>query len=205
MSLESNDDSTRLPHQNKSNDEQPSDAESDLDELWAKANHLKTGKLESAADLRAPTPSAAAELASISISELAQNIITQQNQLYRIMENRLNKRWQELDHLIDRQSLQHPRMMIIRNREKLDIIMHQIDFSMHQFLSMKRTKLKGFEKELSVLNPSDILHRGYSIAFSDDGSIIRHADDLNAGDSFILKTGSGRFSAEKKKMLPDSE
>ena len=157
------------------------------------------------ADLRAPTPSAAAELASISISELAQNIITQQNQLYRIMENRLNKRWQELDHLIDRQSLQHPRMMIIRNREKLDIIMHQIDFSMHQFLSMKRTKLKGFEKELSVLNPSDILHRGYSIAFSDDGSIIRHADDLNAGDSFILKTGSGRFSSQKKKMLPDSE
>jgi exodeoxyribonuclease VII large subunit len=94
--------------------------------------------------------------------------------------------------------------MIMRNREKLDIIMHQIDFSMHQFLSIKSTKLKGFEKELSVLNPSDILHRGYSIAFSDDGSIIRHADDVNAGETFVLKTGSGRFSAEKKKMLPNS-
>ena len=157
------------------------------------------------ADLRAPTPSAAAELASTSISELSQTIRHQKNQLHRALENRLNQLWQELDHLVDRQSLQHPRMMIKRNREKLDIIMHQIDFSMHQFLSMKSTKLKGFEKELSVLNPSDILHRGYSIAFSDDGSIIRHADDVNTGETFVLKTGSGRFSAEKKKMLPNSD
>ena len=157
------------------------------------------------ADLRAPTPSAAAELASISISELAQMIQNQKNKLHLIIENQLNQLWQKLDHLIDRQSLQHPRTLIMRNRERLDIIMHQLDYSMHQFLSMKHTKLKGFEKELTVLNPLDILHRGYSIAFSEDGSIVRQADDLNVGAPFVLKTGSGSIAAEKKKTLPNSE
>ncbi|MCP4931753.1 MAG: exodeoxyribonuclease VII large subunit [Candidatus Marinimicrobia bacterium] len=157
------------------------------------------------ADLRAPTPSAAAELASISISELAQMVQNQKNKLHLIIENQLNQLWQKLDHLIDRQSLQHPRTLIMRNRERLDIIMHQLDYSMHQFLSMKHTKLKGFEKELTVLNPLDILHRGYSIAFSEDGSIVRQADDLNVGAPFVLKTGSGSIAAEKKKTLPNSE
>ncbi|MDP6340255.1 MAG: exodeoxyribonuclease VII large subunit [Candidatus Marinimicrobia bacterium] len=157
------------------------------------------------ADLRAPTPSAAVELAAPGVTELKDQLTQRIEKLYLIVQHQLNRIWQQLDHLVDRQSLQHPRNILIQKREKLGILSHQLNMSMHHLLSMAKTKLKGFEKELSVLNPADILHRGYSIAFKKNGTILRHADDLAQGATFVLKTGRGSLEAEKKKSLPDED
>ncbi|MEA1880975.1 MAG: exodeoxyribonuclease VII large subunit [Candidatus Marinimicrobia bacterium] len=157
------------------------------------------------ADMRAPTPSAAAELAAPSIAELKNQLTHKVERLSLIIQHQLNRIWQQLDHLIDRQSLQHPRNILGQTREKLGILTHQLNFSMNHLLSVAQSKLIGFEKELFVLNPTDILHRGYSIAFKEDGSIIRHADDLARGESFVLKTARGSLAAKKKKSLPHEE
>ena len=153
------------------------------------------------ADLRAPTPSAAAELVAPSVDEINTKLSRNLERLTMTIQHRLNRIWQQLDHLIDRQTLQHPQSTLNRNREKLDVLVHQLDFSMNHIISVAKTKLKGFEKELTVLNPTDILQRGYSIGFKSDGSILRHGDDLNIGDSFVLKTGRGSLEAEKKKNV----
>ena len=68
-------------------------------------------------------------------------------------------------------------------------------------VSLAKTKLKGFEKELAVLSPFDILNRGYSIGFTKHGRIIRKAKDLQDGETFILKTGQGKLEAEKKRVI----
>ena len=153
------------------------------------------------ADLRSPTPSAAAELVAPSTDEIKMELSRNFDRLTMIIQHRLNRLWQMLDHLIDRQTLQHPRTILNRNREKLGVLTHQLSFSMNHLISLAKTKLKGFEKELTVLNPNDILNRGYSLAFKSDGSILRYADELKVGESFLLKTGQGSMEAEKKRKI----
>ncbi|MDP6628815.1 MAG: exodeoxyribonuclease VII large subunit [Candidatus Marinimicrobia bacterium] len=153
------------------------------------------------ADLRAPTPSAAAELAAPSVEDLLGQINHYGFQLDRSIKNQLNRIWQKVDHLSDRHALQNPQQKLDRQKEKLSILHHELSMAMTHMVSLAKTKLKGFEKELSVLSPFDILHRGFSIGFTADGRIIRKADDLQEGDPFTLKTGEGQFEAEKKKAL----
>lgn len=153
------------------------------------------------ADLRAPTPSAAAELVAPSVDDLRGQINHHRIQLDRSIKNQINRIWQKVDHLSDRHALQNPQQKLDRQKEKLSILHHELSMAMTHTVSLAKTKLKGFEKELSVLSPFDILHRGYSIGFTPDGRIIRKADDLSDGDAFILKTGEGDIEAEKKKSL----
>ena len=153
------------------------------------------------ADLRAPTPSAAAELAAPSVEDLLGQINHYGFQLDRSIKNQLNRIWQKVDHLSDRHALQNPQQKLDRQKEKLSILHHELSMAMTHIVSLAKAKLKGFEKELTVLSPFDILHRGYSIGFTPDGLIIRKADDLSEGDLFILKTGDGEFEAKKKKYF----
>lgn len=153
------------------------------------------------ADLRAPTPTAAAELATPSVDELKMGLSQWIGKLSMTLQHQLDRFWQQFDHLSERHAFQQPQVIIDLQRKKLKILVHQMDLSMDHHFSVTKAKLKGFEKELSVLNPSDVLNRGYSIAFKRDGSIIRQADALDIGDRFVLKTGDGSLEAEKKKFL----
>ena len=153
------------------------------------------------ADLRAPTPSAAAELVAPNLDDLHNQINHHQIQLERSINNQLNRIWQKVDHLCDRHALQNPQQKLDRQKEKLFILYHELSKAMTHMVSLTKTKLKGFEKELAVLSPFDILNRGYSIGFTKDGRIIRKARDLQDGETFTLKTGQGKLEAEKKRVI----
>ncbi len=157
------------------------------------------------ADLRVPTPSAAAEMVAPSVEDLHGQINHFMIQLDRSIKTQLHRIWQKVDHLSDRHALQNPQQKLDRQNEKLSILHHELSMAMTHIISLAKTKLKGFEKELSVLSPFDILHRGYSIGFTQDGRIIRKADDVEDGDAFTLKTGKGEFEAEKKKSRGDED
>ena len=153
------------------------------------------------ADLRAPTPSAAAELVAPNLDDLHNQINHHQIQLERSINNQLNRIWQKVDHLCDRHALQNPQKKLDRQKEKLFILHHELSKTMTHMVSLTKIKLKGFEKELAVLSPFDILNRGYSIGFTKHGRIIRKAKDLQDGETFILKTGQGKLEAEKKRVI----
>ena len=74
--------------------------------------------------------------------------------------------------------------------------------SINHLLSISKIKLTGFEKELSALNPSSILNRGYSILLNKDGLIIRDGSEIKDGELFEAKIGEGRIEAEKTRDLP---
>ena len=70
------------------------------------------------ADLRAPTPSAAAELVAPNLDDLHNQINHHQIQLERSINNQLNQIWQKVDHLFDRHALQNPQKKLDRQKEK---------------------------------------------------------------------------------------
>ena len=153
------------------------------------------------ADLRAPTPSAAAEIVAFSVNDLKQKINEQTNTLIKQFQFKLNKIWQTFDHLSERHIVQKPQNIIERQKEKLNTIYNGLMLKMNHLLAISKTKSITINKELNILNPSDILKRGYSIIYDTNGAIIRKGSDLNKNDLFEAQIGQDRIEAVKKRDI----
>jgi len=153
------------------------------------------------ADLRAPTPSAAAEIVALSVNDLKQKINEQTNTLIKQFQFKLNKIWQTFDHLSERHIVQKPQNIIERQKEKLNTIYNRLMLKMNHLLAISKTKSIAINKELNILNPSDILKRGYSIIYDTNGAIIRKGSDLNKNDLFEAQIGQDRIEAVKKRDI----
>ena len=92
------------------------------------------------ADVRAPTPSAAAEIAAPSISELKQSINQQIEQMNTYFEHRLNKIWQKLDFLSERHALQKPIAIIDRYRQTAEKLSGALTLSINHLLSINLSR-----------------------------------------------------------------
>ncbi len=155
-------------------------------------------------DLRATTPSAAAEMVSSNTQELGGRISSAQDRLNRVMTQKFDRNWQSLDRLSDRVAFHQPKALLKRYGESLSHLETVLSQSIGHRLAMAKTKLTGFDHELHALNPLTILNRGYAIALNKKGAVIRGEKDLKSGELFSLKTGKGSLLAEKKKSLPES-
>ena len=153
------------------------------------------------ADLRAPTPSAAAEIVALSVNDLKQKINEQTNTLIKQFQFKLNKIWQTFDHLSERHIVQKPQNIIESQKEKLNTIYNRLMLKMNNLLAISKTKSIAINKELNILNPSDILKRGYSIIYDTHGAIIRKGSDLNKNDLFEAQIGQDRIEAVKKRDI----
>jgi exodeoxyribonuclease VII large subunit len=153
------------------------------------------------ADLRAPTPSAAAEIVALSVIDLKQKINQQINILIKQFQFKLNKIWQTFDYLAERHNLQKPQNIIQRQKEKINTLSNGLLLKMNHLFAISKTKTLAISKELNILNPSDILKRGYSIIYDTNGAIIRKGSDLKENDLFEAQIGQDRIEAVKKRDI----
>ena len=98
-------------------------------------------------DVRAPTPSAAAEIAAPSFSEINKIISKNLDQLYNFIDSRLKLQWQTLDRLSDRHEFQRPNTIIERHREVENKLGHRLSLSLKHIISIKKTNIEGLVKE----------------------------------------------------------
>ena len=155
------------------------------------------------ADLRAPTPSAAAELAAVPLTEIVRTLRNYGDKLTNQMGTILNNAWQKLDHVIDRTGVQEPSQKISRYIDQLTGYAEKLKRSMDIKMTLNQTQATAMHETLVALSPRGVLDRGYSLAYTyPDRSLIRRAKDVKAGDSFVLETGDGQFEAEKTKDIP---
>ncbi|MBT4382673.1 MAG: exodeoxyribonuclease VII large subunit [Candidatus Marinimicrobia bacterium] len=155
------------------------------------------------ADLRAPTPSAAAELASMTTHEIIALSEDHLNAIKHRVAQKILYRWQECDSLENRLKMRDPSRRIKRNKDILNRIYHQIEFAILTKQSSLKAGIGNIEKHLISLNPTSVLHRGFSIAKRKDGQIVRSNKDLANGDLFNIQTGDGQYEAEKKQNIDD--
>jgi len=150
------------------------------------------------ADKRAPTPSAAAELAVPVTMELKQkilNIIGRMDML--IMHNIKNKR-QRLMELGGKRVLNTPDFIVDDRRFQLMNLDARMESGMKYTTSLKKELFARYTSKLEALNPMSVISRGYSAVFSDDGKLIKSVDQVEIGDRFNFKTVDGSVSAEVK-------
>jgi len=169
------------------------------------------------ADLRAPTPSAAAELVALNNADLMRHIVGIENQMlrflreqYRYLETarqyraRLESLVPSRVHLMqaklkefDRSGAFHlATRRINENRQLLDDYVERMNTGFSNQVKGARQLEERLNFQLRALNPKAILKRGYSITFdSASGSVISSSDETQAGQSLRIVLGKGQIEA----------
>ena len=151
-----------------------------------------------AADMRAPTPSAAAELVSPATNDIFDNIIGFQRNLYSAINRDLQIRWQSLDNTKDRFALQEPSKLLQKHHDRYNELTKLLFQSYRFGIQAYSAKFSTAYEKLQALNPTNILSRGYSIAYREkDQKIILDPKDLQQEEYFALQTFKGILRAKK--------
>ncbi len=149
-----------------------------------------------AADQRAPTPTAAAELATPDHASLMRNLMGYQQHLQRLMRQLLNQRMQQLDYLARR--LLSPTQQLTQKRQQLQQLQLRLQNGLQQQLRSQQQKVAALEKSLIHLNPQAVLKRGYALVHNTNGDIVYSSDQLQQGQEIRLTLGTGSAIADIK-------
>jgi exodeoxyribonuclease VII large subunit len=150
-----------------------------------------------AADLRAPTPSAAAELATPDVQELAAKLVTLQRGLVGALAGRLELiRWR-LDAATRALRVLSPSGRLLNLTQRLDELQARADRAMAGWLRMRRQQIAGLERALMTVNPLATLARGYAIVSrADSDRVVTDPAQVTAGDRLGVQVHRGRFEAQ---------
>ena len=148
------------------------------------------------ADLRAPTPTAAAELATpdraelmVSLSEINQRLV---RGMLAIIEN---ERWEarNVHHRLERTS---PSGRIRTDKQRLDEYIIRIGTAINHVIKFQQTRLTGVQQHLSSLNPMAILDRGFAVISKADGKVVRTIGQVKKGELINVRVTDGEFGAK---------
>lgn len=148
------------------------------------------------ADLRAPTPSAAAELAVPDQAELRQRIGAWKERLVRHTSQRLGLLRETLSQ--QRASLRRasPRARVDAHRQRVDELGQRATRTLSHTLTLRRSRLAGLGARLEALSPQGTLARGYAIVRrADSGTVVRSVAQVSAGDALAVRVSDGEFGA----------
>jgi exodeoxyribonuclease VII large subunit len=147
------------------------------------------------ADLRAPTPSAAGELAVPSTAELKQQLHQFKRRLTTDMNTKLAHRREGLGRLRNSYFFARPDMFFAQNVQQLDVLKGQLLDKMNQRRILARAQLQEHRLKLEGIDPNTILQRGYAAVKNMDGHYVTGPDQLETGDRIQLIFATGTADA----------
>ncbi len=149
------------------------------------------------ADLRAPTPSAAAELAVPDIFELKSELLGLKQHLSVLMRNMLTGEKERLENFEKQITILSPTNKIINSRQELSNLYEKVVNSITSKLNDEKTKISLLSSKLNALSPLEVLSRGYSISYKNEMPI-KSVGDVKTGDNIKIRVTDGEFFAEVK-------
>ena len=147
------------------------------------------------ADLRAPTPSAAAELAVPDIYEVKQKINTYQNRLRLTLIKKVEIMKLRYEKCMSSRVFKEPLRNINDNYLKIDAYIKRLENTIKTKQKEEKTKYIELESKLDTLSPLKTLTRGYSLV-EQDNKIIKNSKDLKTGDKVNIRFADGEKQAE---------
>lgn len=152
------------------------------------------------ADIRAATPTTAAELATPSREALLTGLNQLKLQLSKNMQLALNQRAQALDYLARR--LISPAQQIEQKKTQLTQINFRLNTSINQQLQTRQQHVLRLSQNLQHLNPQAVLTRGYAFVQNKQGAIIIASQQLQKGDEVTMTFGQGSAEASINQTKP---
>jgi len=156
-------------------------------------------------DLRAPTPTAAAELATPNRADLKENISDLSLTMARVLTAQVNSQRLELNYFENQIANRSPQTRVRSGRQRLDEFNHRSETALRHKLVLQRANLASLEHNLGSLNPLAILKRGYTVVSFPDSRIVRSITQVQSGDELDVRVQDGRFGVQVRDDIQGSE
>lgn len=154
------------------------------------------------ADLRAPTPSAAAELAVPSSEELLSKIGFLFDRIKASYKKQLTENQLWLDSLLSRSCFSQPQMLFKPFELKLNTLVNRIENSYILITKNHEIRLKKAETALKALSPKKVMQRGYSVIYKDNQPVL-DATKLEVGDELNVRFANGKAEIKVLKLFSE--
>ncbi len=146
------------------------------------------------ADLRAPTPTAAAAMVVRDRAEVLREMRARKARLWLAMDNHITTRDAQLKNLRRVLVRLSPQSKIERERQQVDEHVRSLDKAMLHEIKVLRERVQSKRRQLASLNPTAILARGYAIVRR-DGHVVNSVAQVASGDAVHVRVSDGEFTA----------
>ncbi len=156
------------------------------------------------ADLRAPTPSAAAELAISSRIELENNLENLYQRLFNVQEHKMSSYRERLNAITCKRVFRNPAELFTTQLQRIDELARHLNWVIEKTLNKFREKYSVLSGKLESLSPLKTLDRGYSIT-SFEGKVVNKIKKVNPGDLITTRVSDGLIISAVKDVKGDGE
>lgn len=163
--------------------------------ISAVGHETDTTLADYAADMRAPTPSAAAEIATPDKADILNAVRLLRQKLDKAMEIKLDKAVSQIESCDKLLKLYSPEKRLEQSEKAVCDLEKRLSQIMERRLEKLSVKLDGYVSSLNMLSPFNILGRGYAIVQKDE-SVVDSVSMLNVGDEVDIKLSDGSVSAK---------
>jgi exodeoxyribonuclease VII large subunit len=148
------------------------------------------------ADLRAPTPSAAAELITPDQDEVRSILGAYAATLDAIMSDRIGQYRLRLQ--LNERTLAHlsPRVKLANARQRLDEAGSRMQDALKHALALKRERVNSRAAQLNAYNPLSVLARGYAVVRKENGEVVRRVSQVTADERLTIRVSDGEFKTK---------
>lgn len=168
--------------------------------ISAVGHETDTTIIDYVSDLRAPTPSAAAELAVTAASDIDQEILNGQERLYRQMDRVLRRKKQQAEQMEMRLRYLSPANRIREKRTYSIQLEERLENRMQMILRDRRHTLALYIERMKAVSPLEKLNSGYSYVEAADGRNIRSVTQVREGDSLRIRVSDGMIDAKVEQV-----
>ncbi len=158
-----------------------------------------------AADMRAPTPSAAAEIAVPDTLELKRKINNIVGHMELALTRAVGARRTQLSQLAKSRALTSPQNFIDDKRMTLFALSTRLEQDIKLTLTDKRGKFASLTASLEALNPMSVISRGYSAVYDNSGKLIKSVSQIEKGDRFTFRTTDGSVVGDVVEIVQDTD
>lgn len=148
------------------------------------------------ADLRAPTPSAAAELAMPEAGEVKRKLHNVIDRMSLVTENRIKNLRRSLDALASCPQMQSQMRLIDDRRMAILNLDREMENNLTRLLERKKSSLLQGAARLDALSPLAVMSRGYSALFNEKGETVNQNKQLSVGDRVNIRLSDGKAKAQ---------
>ena len=147
-----------------------------------------------AADLRAATPSQAAELVVPDRLELLRRLSAARRRLNQALRHRLIERRLRLERCLQSSLFRRPQELLRDRSQLLDQLSERLTHALKTALDERQQRLRIANEKLNLLNPWGVLQRGYSVVRRPDGAVISSAEAVETGESLDVWLHRGKLA-----------
>ena len=169
--------------------------------ISAVGHEIDTMLTDYVADKRAATPTAGAELSSVSMDEIKEFLNQAEKKLNKNILEEISAEKVQLEHFKKELEYYNPANRITTLKENLENLKKSLDEKIVSIFKYNKQLLDFKRQSLEIINPNSILDRGYSIIYNDKNEIVKDIKTVNVGDSLKLKVSNGEIISNVKEII----